>query len=231
MVGRERTTRFPKTTPLCPPLERGEAPWEVSMTRVYNKKEHTKLRRRLRNDATKAERLLWWRLRGKQADGLKFRRQYGVGEYVVDFYCPTAKLGIEIDGESHFSPSAELNDAKRLAFIESIGIHVIRFTNPQVYEELDAVVEEIWRVARERVARLANDPPVSPPVKGGGFAPDLSPFAEGRGCDCRVFHDEKGGGSAPRLDNEGKRDGRAKANGSRTSSNPPVSPLGKGGGK
>ncbi len=138
------------------------------MTRTYNRTAQKAKRQNLRNDATKAERLLWRRLRGKQVDGLKFRRQYGVGEFVIDFYCPVAKLGIEIDGESHFNPSAELKDMTRQAIIESIGIHVIRFTNPQVYEELDAVVDEIFRVATARIAQLANDPPMSPLGKGGG---------------------------------------------------------------
>ncbi len=199
------------------------------MTRLYNKAKWKDRRRQLRNDATKAERLLWWRLRGKQLDGLKFRRQYGVGEYVIDFYCPAARLGIEIDGESHFSPSAVPRDARRQGFIESIGICILRFTNPQVYEELDSVLEEIWRVAKARIAQLANDPPVSPLGKGGGNNPRGSPLA-------------KGGGSAPLLDKEGVGGGRNKGRPAPIEKAPPlsaffvkgddprVSPLGKGGG-
>ena len=139
------------------------------MTRIYNRKAQTSLRRKLRSESPKAERLLWWRLRGRQLDGLKFRRQYGVGEYVIDFFCPTARLAVEVDGESHFTPIAESQDAKRQAVIESLGIRVLRFTNPQVYDGLDAVVDEIWRVAREPVAGLAGDPPQSPLCKGGGL--------------------------------------------------------------
>ncbi len=137
----------------------------VAVTRVYNRKAQKKLRQSLRNVAPKAERLLWCRFRGKQVDGLKFRRQYGVGDYVIDLYCPEAKLAVEVDGESHFDPVAEANDARRQAFIESFGIHVLRFTNPQVYEYLDEVVEKIWRVAKERMSRY--DPPLSPLGKGG----------------------------------------------------------------
>jgi len=137
------------------------------MTRVYNRKIQKPVRQRLRNDAPKAERLLWWRLRGKQVDGLKFRRQYGVGDYVIDLYCPAAKLAVELDGESHFDPVPEAKDAQRQAFIESFGIHVIRFTNPEVYKHLDVVVEEIWRVAKERVSRRQEDLPESPLGKSG----------------------------------------------------------------
>ena len=126
------------------------------------------LRQRLRNDAPKAERLLWWRFRGKQVDGLKFRRQYGVGDYVIDLYCPAAKLAVEVDGESHFDPVAEAKDARRQAFVQSFGIHVLRFTNPEVYEKLDAVVDEIWRVATERASKLRRNPRQSPLGEGGG---------------------------------------------------------------
>ncbi len=138
------------------------------MTRIYNRKAQTPTRRRLRREAPKAERLLWWQLRGKQLDGLKFRRQYGVGEYVIDLYCPAAKLAVEADGESHFEPAARLDDAQRQAFIESLGIRVLRFTNPQVHDKLDGVVEEIWRVVGERVSQVEGNPPQSPLGNGGG---------------------------------------------------------------
>ncbi len=61
-----------------------------------------------------------------------------------------------------------MDDAQRQAFIEPLGIRVLRFTNPQVYDKLDAVVEEIWRVVGERVLQRENDPPRSPLDKGGG---------------------------------------------------------------
>ncbi len=136
------------------------------MTRVYNRHAQKKLRQQLRNDATKAERLLWWRLRGKERDGLKFRRQYGVGEYVIDLYCPGTKLAIEVDGENHYEPAAEVRDARRQAFIESFGIRALRLTNPEVYDNLDGVIEEIWRVATERVALLRTTP-LNPPLARG----------------------------------------------------------------
>jgi len=121
------------------------------MTRLFNRKQQTGLRRRLRADAPKAERLLWWRLRGRQVADLKFRRQYGIGPYVVDFYCAQTKLAMEIDGELHFEPGVDVRDGARQSYIESLGIRVLRFTNPQVYDELNLVIEEIARVAEERI--------------------------------------------------------------------------------
>jgi len=155
------------------------------MTRIYNRNQEKQTRRRLRRDAPKAERLLWSRLRGGRADDLKFRRQYSVGPYVLDFYCPNAKLAIEIDGESHFDAIAERKDAKRQSFIESFGIQFLRFTNPDVYDRLEDVVEEIRCTARERIALVRGtveeaNPPVSPLGKGGG-APAVLPLATERG--------------------------------------------------
>jgi len=102
----------------------------------------------------RAEVLLWSKLRGRQAD-CKFRRQYGVGPYVIDFYCPALKLAIEIDGDSHSDDGAEERDAQRQAFIESHGIRVIRFTNEDVCKKLEDVLDEIVRV----VSEMKKEPP------------------------------------------------------------------------
>lgn len=90
-----------------------------------------------------AEVVLWAKLRGKNLQGFKFRRQYGVGPYIVDFYCPELKLAIELDGESHYLEGADKQDQKRQAMIESAGISFIRFTNRDVYERLEGVIEKI----------------------------------------------------------------------------------------
>jgi very-short-patch-repair endonuclease len=92
-----------------------------------------------------AEVMLWARLRGKNLNGWKFRRQYSVGPYIVDFYCVESKLAIEIDGESHFVEGAEEYDRRRQVFIESIGIRFLRITNTDVYENLDGVLETIMQ--------------------------------------------------------------------------------------
>ena len=91
----------------------------------------------------KAEVLVWSRLKGKQMVRFKFRRQYNVGPYVIDFYCPALKLAVEIDGDSHFHQEAEVRDVSRQEFIESFGIRFLRFTNDEVHENLDGVFEAI----------------------------------------------------------------------------------------
>lgn len=82
-------------------------------------------------------------------EGLKFIRQYGVGSYVIDFYCPKLKLAIEIDGDSHFQERAEEYDKKRQKFIEQFGIKFLRVTNTDIYENLDGVTEEIIDIANQ----------------------------------------------------------------------------------
>jgi very-short-patch-repair endonuclease len=83
------------------------------MTIAYNKKSQTARRRALRHSMSKAEVILWDKLSRKQMHGYKFRRQYGVDQYILDFYCPRLKLAIEIDGDSHFVTGAEDYDKER----------------------------------------------------------------------------------------------------------------------
>jgi very-short-patch-repair endonuclease len=113
------------------------------MTKLYNKTSEKDKRQSLRNNMPPAEQLVWARLKGKQVENCKFRRQYSVGAFVVDFYSVEIKLAIEIDGDSHFTDGAEVADIERQSLIESSGIRFLRFTNRQVYEELDAVIEAI----------------------------------------------------------------------------------------
>ena len=95
----------------------------------------------LRRESTFPERLLWGRLRADRLPGLKFRRQVVIGNQIVDFYCPAARLIIEIDGVSH-DGRLEV-DAARTERLESLGYRVVRYTNDQVLEDLDAVAEDI----------------------------------------------------------------------------------------
>ena len=91
-----------------------------------------------------AEQLLWSRLRHSQLSGYKFRRQQGIGKFIVDFYCPSDRLVIEVDGESHFVTDASRQyDAGRDLFLQSLGIRILRFLNTEIYTNLDSVVEVI----------------------------------------------------------------------------------------
>jgi very-short-patch-repair endonuclease len=113
------------------------------MTEYFNRPTEKDLRRVLRRKAPRAEQLLWAKLACKQLLGMKFRRQYSVGRYVVDFYCAEAKVGIELDGASHSTPQAKEYDEVRRAFIEGFGIRLLRVMNADVYERMDAVLELI----------------------------------------------------------------------------------------
>ena len=90
-----------------------------------------------------AERLLRAKLRAKGLSGYKFRRQYSVEGFVLDFYCPQSKLAIELDGESHFLPGAQDRDDQRAKTIEGYGIRVLRFTNTDVYKNMQGVLSSI----------------------------------------------------------------------------------------
>jgi very-short-patch-repair endonuclease len=100
--------------------------------------------RDLRQQETPPEQLLWLALRNGQIGGLKFRRQHPVGSYVVDFYCHSAKLVIEIDGMSHDDMAQP--DAARTHALECEGLRILRVTNEDVMRDLDAVTREITRL-------------------------------------------------------------------------------------
>lgn len=99
-------------------------------------------RRRLRKRQTDAEYKLWQRLRNRQIDGCKFYRQYSIGSYILDFYCPQKKLVIELDGSQHLA--AKKYDDVREANLKRYGMTTIRFWDDVVLKETDLVVEVIW---------------------------------------------------------------------------------------
>ena len=119
------------------------------MTQFFNKTSEKAKRRSLRNNMPKPEAVIWSKLKGKQMLGYKFRRQYSVNRYVVDFYCPELKLAVEIDGDSHFQEESRDDDNLRQAFIESFDIQFLRFTNEDVYKNLEGVLETVRRMVLE----------------------------------------------------------------------------------
>ena len=110
--------------------------------KLFNIQQHKKLRQKLRGSMPQPELLLWRRLRAKQL-GAKFRRQHGIGFYIVDFYCSEKQLVIELDGDSHYSEKAQQSDVERDNYLRSKGLKVMRFTNDDVNQELDSVVLKI----------------------------------------------------------------------------------------
>lgn len=111
--------------------------------KIFNKKELKQRRKKLRNNATQAERHLWRYLKHSQLKGRKFRRQQSINFYIVDFFCPEEKLVIELDGEPHFTPEGQKYDAERTKYFESLGLRVVRFENQDVLYNTDFVLEKI----------------------------------------------------------------------------------------
>jgi len=97
----------------------------------------------LRAKATPAEKKLWEALKGKKLGGVRFRRQHPIGRYILDFYCHSSKLGIELDGAYHQDKLQQWSDADRTLFLEDLGLRIIRFTNEEVLENLSVVLSTI----------------------------------------------------------------------------------------
>ena len=111
--------------------------------------------RDLRNNMTDAEQLLWQRLRRKQILGLQFYRQKPILNFIVDFYCPAANLVIECDGGQHYTEDGRLADQIRDQVLSELGLVVLRFSNRQILTETDAVVEQIYWIAKQRLESLS----------------------------------------------------------------------------
>jgi very-short-patch-repair endonuclease len=115
------------------------------MSRVINK-DLQKKAIELRNNMTKAEIILWSRLRMRQVDGWKFRRQQPIFNYIVDFYCHELKLKIEVDGEIHKLPDQKKSDLKRDKLLSINGFNLVHFYNHEIETNLDASVKKIKSV-------------------------------------------------------------------------------------
>ena len=115
--------------------------------KIFNKIEYKQRRQTLRNNMTEPEKRLWGILRNHQL-GVKFRRQHGIGHYIVDFYCPELKLIIEVDGESHFFEDAQAYDKIRDKFMLELGLTTIRFSNHEIMTNIDGICQLIQQVVK-----------------------------------------------------------------------------------
>jgi len=106
-------------------------------------------RRELRNAPTAAEAALWRHLQRRQILGQKFRRQYSIGRYVVDFFCVECDIAIELDGAPHYRELREEYEAERTVFIQSLGIEILRFENKIVFQNMEGVLETIREAIRK----------------------------------------------------------------------------------
>ena len=107
--------------------------------------------RDLRSNMTDAEQLIWQRIRRKQILGLQFYRQKPILNFIVDFYCPAANLVIECDGGQHYTAEGLEADRARDQALAQLGLNVLRFDNRQILTETDAVVEQIYWIAKHRL--------------------------------------------------------------------------------
>jgi very-short-patch-repair endonuclease len=121
------------------------------MTIYFNREEEKQKRQTLRDNSPFCERIIWKEIRNKQL-GIRFRRQYGIATFVVDFYCPKLRIAIEIDGPTHDIKG----DLVRQKQIESLGITFLRFTNQDVINSRDEVMNEIVRLIKSSPLRRGN---------------------------------------------------------------------------
>ena len=129
------------------------------MTKVFNKSSEKIKRKMLRSNMPSAEIILWSKLKGKGL-GCKFRRQYSVESFVVDFCCPELRLAIEVDGDSHYSETAKSHDEDRQRIIESYGFTFLRFTNIEIANNIDGVLANIAQC-------IEGSTSPTPPCQGG----------------------------------------------------------------
>jgi very-short-patch-repair endonuclease len=112
------------------------------MSFVNNKSELKMLRKKLRKSLTPAEAKLWNILKSSKL-GAKFRRQHSIGKYILDFYCPSKKLGIELDGATHDNPQKYRYDLERDMYLKSFGLNVVHILSREVMKNLEGVAVEI----------------------------------------------------------------------------------------
>jgi very-short-patch-repair endonuclease len=110
--------------------------------------------RNLRRNQTDEEKELWKALRGRRFAGFKFRRQYTIDDYVIDFYCAAAKLAVELDGFQHGLPQGIRHDEARAKFLAEQGIETLRFWNHQWRKNRDGCLLEIWNLVQRRTGCL-----------------------------------------------------------------------------
>ena len=126
---------------------------------LYNRPVLKSRRKELRNNSTSAERMLWSMLQHSNLGGYKFRRQHSVGAYILDFYCPSERLCVELDGDSHFTDDAIEYDRERTAYLNALNIKVLRLLNTDVYDNLNVVCERILEEIKGENLTTPQPPP------------------------------------------------------------------------
>lgn len=122
--------------------------------------------RNLRKNQTAAEKKFWTILRNRQLTGVKFRRQFSIGRYILDFYSPEYRLGIEADGGQHYTDEGRKRDELRTKVLSQLGIQILRFNDHEILNNIEGVCEIIHKTIEKR---KDNPPHLNPlPPKGRG---------------------------------------------------------------
>lgn len=124
-----------------------ELKWYKSMgtDNIHSRKYLETYRKKLRKNATPAEKYLWKYIKNKQLEGRRFLRQHSILNYIVDFYCPSERLILELDGQGHFTDEGIKHDQERTVAIEKLGYRVLRFENKYVFEQTESVLLTIQK--------------------------------------------------------------------------------------
>lgn len=122
---------------------------KVKIQKIKNTPQLRDYRKKLRRNSTSAEAELWNLLRGKKLEGRKFRRQYSISKYIIDFFCVSEQLAIELDGDPHGDFIVIQRDEEREKYLESLGIKLIRFENRMVFQEPEDVLNTIKSVFKQ----------------------------------------------------------------------------------
>ena len=128
------------------------------------KRNNIKKCRNLRKNQTEAEKRLWALLRNRQLDGVKFRRQFPIGSFIVDFYSPEYRLGIEADGGQHHKEEGRRRDELRTKELSRQGVHIARFSNREILHNTEGVCKTIKKIIE---------------AKRSHFPPHLNPLPQG----------------------------------------------------
>ena len=135
--------------------------------RTHNQPAQKDQRRQLRTHGTSAEARLWLMLKNRQVEGMRFRRQFSIGPYILDFYCPEIRLCIELDGEQYFTQEGREHDDQRTEYLMRLhGIRVLRFENQDVFKYSEGVLNEIRNAIME--CKVLQQSPYKPlrPTRG-----------------------------------------------------------------
>ena len=136
------------------------------MTKLYNKRKFQEFRAELRGRMTKSEALLWKYIKNDSL-GFRFRRQHGIGNYIVDFYCPKLKLVIEVDGFTHAEEEVFAKDQRKEKFIIENNMILKRYSSDQIFNNLDNTLMDIENTCKE-IATSSATPPCPLLERGGG---------------------------------------------------------------